>query len=93
MSDDSDDDYVASGSTTPEAVERQPRGTRSIRAQPLSAADGFRGGGDANTNGNGTRRKAAWEDIQKSWEQVVEGADGSINQVVEGLRQAGKRRR
>ncbi|TGO43078.1 hypothetical protein BHYA_0003g00320 [Botrytis hyacinthi] len=44
-------------------------------------------------NGGGNRRKAAWEDIQRSWDTVVEGADGSINSTVEGLREANKRKR
>ncbi|KAB8292312.1 hypothetical protein EYC80_008054 [Monilinia laxa] len=44
------------------------------------------------TNG-GNRRRAAWEDIQRSWDTVVEGADGSINSTVEGLREANKRKR
>jgi hypothetical protein len=43
--------------------------------------------------GGGSRRRAAWEDIQRSWDTVVEGADGSINSTVEGLREAGKRKR
>jgi transcription initiation factor TFIIH subunit 2 len=47
--------------------------------------------GDRDTGGN--RRRAAWEDIQRSWDTVVEGADGSINSTVEGLREAGKRKR
>ncbi|RDW71305.1 TFIIH basal transcription factor complex subunit SSL1 [Coleophoma cylindrospora] len=42
--------------------------------------------------GSSTRR-AAWEDIQRSWDNVVEGADGSINSTVEGLREASKRKR
>lgn len=48
-------------------------------------------GGDRESGGN--RRKAAWEDIQRSWDTVVEGADGSINSTVEGLREAVKRKR
>jgi len=39
------------------------------------------------------RKRAAWEDIQRSWDTVVEGADGSINSTVEGLLEAGKRKR
>lgn len=37
------------------------------------------------------RRLAAWEDIQRSWDQVVEGADGSL--AVAGLLEASKRAR
>jgi transcription initiation factor TFIIH subunit 2 len=39
------------------------------------------------------RRRAAWEDIQRSWDTVVEGADGSLSSTVEGLLEAGKRQR
>jgi transcription initiation factor TFIIH subunit 2 len=65
-------------------------GTRSagqVRG-PLSSATK---GGDR--DGGSTRRRAAWEDIQRSWDSVVEGADGSINSTVEGLREAVKRKR
>ncbi|KAH9908047.1 Ssl1-like-domain-containing protein [Xylariomycetidae sp. FL2044] len=37
--------------------------------------------------------KAAWEDIQRSWDAVVEGADGSITGTIEGLAEAEKRAR
>ncbi|KAI9788889.1 MAG: transcription initiation factor TFIIH subunit [Piccolia ochrophora] len=37
--------------------------------------------------------KARWEDIQRSWDTVVEGADGSISSTVVGLLEAGKRKR
>lgn len=37
------------------------------------------------------QKKEAWEDIKRSWDNVVEGADGSIN--VTGLLEAGKRKR
>lgn len=47
---------------------------------------------NGDTNGS-TRHRAAWEDIQRSWDTVIEGADGSINSTVEGLREAGKRKR
>ena len=41
--------------------------------------------------GRGTRG-AAWE-VSRTWENVVEGADGTINSTVEGLRDADKRKR
>jgi transcription initiation factor TFIIH subunit 2 len=63
------------------------RSTGQLRG-PLSS---ITRGGDRETGGN--RRRAAWEDIQRSWDTVVEGADGSINSTVEGLREAGKRKR
>ena len=37
--------------------------------------------------------KARWEDIQRSWDNVVEGADGSISNTVVGLLEASKRKR
>lgn len=37
--------------------------------------------------------KARWEDIQRSWDNVVEGADGSIGSTVVGLLEASKRKR
>ena len=37
-------------------------------------------------------RGAGWE-VTRTWENVVEGADGTINSTVEGLLEAGKRKR
>ncbi|KAI1323808.1 Ssl1-like-domain-containing protein [Xylariaceae sp. FL0255] len=37
--------------------------------------------------------KAAWEDIQRSWDAVVEGADGTLAGTIEGLAEAEKRAR
>ena len=39
------------------------------------------------------RSKERWEDIQISWDLVTEGADGSLSGTVEGLLEAGKRKR
>ena len=50
----------------------------------------------ANRNGGALQApqpKARWEDIQRSWDNVVEGADGSISGTVVGLLEAGKRKR
>ncbi|KAI0882438.1 TFIIH basal transcription factor complex, subunit SSL1 [Annulohypoxylon maeteangense] len=43
----------------------------------------------------GTRKsgKAAWEDIQRSWDAVVEDADGSLTAAIEGRAEAEKRAR
>lgn len=38
-------------------------------------------------------RKERWEDIQRSWDLVTEGADGTLAGTVEGLVEAGKRKR
>ncbi|KAH7040523.1 Ssl1-like-domain-containing protein [Microdochium trichocladiopsis] len=37
--------------------------------------------------------KAAWEDIQRSWDQITEGVDGSLAATIEGLAEAEKRAR
>lgn len=37
-------------------------------------------------------RGSGWE-VTRTWENVVEGADGTINSTVEGLLEADKRRR
>jgi hypothetical protein len=89
---DSDGEYVADDLSDEDIAAHQvsKHGTRS--AGPVRGAAGSATrGGDTNTGTN--RRRAAWEDIQRSWDTVVEGADGSINSTVEGLREAGKRKR
>ena len=48
-------------------------------------------GTSSRATGHGTRG-SAWE-VTRTWENVVEGADGTINSTVEGLREAGKRKR
>ena len=48
-------------------------------------------GGSSRATGQGLRG-AAWE-VTRTWENVVEGADGTINSTVEGLLEAGKRKR
>lgn len=55
------------------------------------------------TSGPGTRSrdkkkgrkgaKAAWEDIQRSWDKITEGADGTLAAAIEGLAEAEKRAR
>lgn len=53
-----------------------------------------KGGGAKGKSGDGRkggRSKAAWEDIKRSWENVVETEDGSI--TIEALIEADKRRR
>ncbi|KAF3200999.1 hypothetical protein TWF192_003374 [Orbilia oligospora] len=41
----------------------------------------------------GATKREKWEDIQRSWDNVVEGADGSIAGTVIGLLEATKRKR
>lgn len=80
---DSDDDLVAA------QVAGGRTGTRSSGPVKGTVNASIRNG----EKPGGSRRRAAWEDIQRSWDTVVEGADGSINSAVEGLREAGKRQR
>lgn len=86
---DSDGEYVADDFSDDDVGAHQVsnrHGTRSTG--PVSSST--RGG---DTTAGTSRKRAAWEDIQRSWDTVVEGADGSINSTVEGLREAGKRKR
>lgn len=89
---DSDGEYVADelSDEEPRAHQVSRHGTRSAGPVRGPAGSSTRGG---DTNAGTSRRRAAWEDIQRSWDTVVEGADGSINSAVEGLREAGKRKR
>ncbi len=90
---DSDGEYVAD-ELSDDDIEAHHiaggHGTRSAGQLRSHLSSGTKGG-DRETGGS--RRRAAWEDIQRSWDTVVEGADGSINSTVEGLREAGKRKR
>lgn len=52
---------------------------------------GGRANGKSGDGRKGARSKAAWEDIKRSWENVVETDDGSI--TIEALIEAEKRRR
>jgi len=83
---DSDGEYYESDDDIPVSS----RGGQLRSAGPVSGPSGSntRGG-----DGRAPRKRAAWEDIQRSWDTVVEGADGSINSTVEGLLEAGKRKR
>ena len=90
---DSDGEYVADDLSDDDVrahVVSTSHGTRSTGPVRGAVGSSTRGG---DTTGGSNRRRAAWEDIQRSWDTVVEGADGSINATVEGLREAGKRKR
>ena len=90
---DSDGEYIADDGSDDDIGAHQVSTSHSTRSTgPVRGAAGsaMRGG---DTNGGTNRRRAAWEDIQRSWDTVVEGADGSINSTVEGLREASKRKR
>ncbi|KAM3077424.1 hypothetical protein ACMFMG_006769 [Clarireedia jacksonii] len=91
---DSDGEYVADDLSDDDigapVTSGGGHGTRSTGPVKGPAGSTTRGG---DTKGGSNRRRAAWEDIQRSWDTVVEGADGSINSTVEGLREANKRKR
>ncbi|KAI1105020.1 TFIIH basal transcription factor complex, subunit SSL1 [Jackrogersella minutella] len=48
---------------------------------------------DKSKKGNRKGAKAAWEDIQRSWDAVVEDADGTLTGAIEGRAEAEKRAR
>lgn len=88
---DSDGDYMVDESDDEiNANQTSHRGSGPGGSRPVRGPSGSntRGG-----DGGAPRKHAAWENIQRSWDTVVEGADGSINSTVEGLLEAGKRKR
>lgn len=91
---DSDGEYVEDLSEDEDiddhrvAVVDSNYGTRSKGAAQHDRSKTKKNGGRKKGGG---RSKAAWEDIQRSWEDVVETADGSI--TVGELLEAEKRRR
>jgi hypothetical protein len=88
---DSDEDYVADDQSDDDIRGfDDAHGTRSTGRSGGPVGSATRGG---DREAGNTRRRAAWEDIKRSWDDVVEGADGSINSTIEGLREAGKRKR
>jgi transcription initiation factor TFIIH subunit 2 len=80
---DSDDDYVA-GDDDSNIIQHQGSSRHGTRSSGPVAAD---------TTQGTTRKKVAWEEIHRSWDTVIEGADGSINNAVEGLREGAMRKR
>lgn len=85
---DSDGEYVVDSDDDVRAAQ-SANGTRAATTNRGTATKSTRGD---DSHGK-VRRRAAWEDIQRSWDTVVESADGSINSTVDGLRDAGKRQR
>jgi hypothetical protein len=86
----SDEDYVADDSDDDRNAQQVvgSHGTRSTGPVKDAAGRGARGG-----DGKEKKKVAAWENINRSWDVVIEGADGSINSTVEGLAQQNKRKR
>ncbi|RVD80666.1 uncharacterized protein DFL_008560 [Arthrobotrys flagrans] len=83
---DSDEDFVLSSSGDDRPKARGGAAGSSRRSTRKSKrADG--------APAPGATRREKWEDIQRSWDNVVEGADGSIAGTVIGLLEATKRKR
>lgn len=89
---DSDGEYVGDLSDDDLPTAAPSGGRHATRSSgPVKGHGGEARGGEK--EGKHGRRRAAWEDIQRSWDTVVEGADGSLSSTVEGLLEAGKRQR
>lgn len=88
----SDGDYVGDDASDDDIAAPQASGHGTRSTGPIKGAVGSttRGG---DTNQGSSHKRAAWEDIQRSWDSVVEGKDGSLSSTVENLRDAGKRKR
>lgn len=82
MSDDSDDDYITDAGSGDD-----------LGDHTVSRRDGTRSAVAARGAALGEKKKAAWENIERSWDAVTEGADGSINAAVQKLREQGQRKR
>lgn len=50
-------------------------------------------GAGASSKATGTGSRGGGWEVTRTWENVVEGADGTINSTIEGLLEAGKRKR
>jgi transcription initiation factor TFIIH subunit 2 len=90
---DSDGEYVADDLSDDDIAAHQvstSHGTRSTIPARGAAGSGIRGG---DTSAGTSRKRAAWEDIQRSWDTVVEAEDGSINSAVEAFKDRAKRKR
>jgi transcription initiation factor TFIIH subunit 2 len=81
---DSDDEYIQNISD--EDVEAhlvtRSKGRRRRNSQPVGST--VRGADDGKSGGF---------EVSRTWETVVEGEDGTISGAIEGLLEAGKRRR
>jgi len=88
----SDEDYVADDSDDDRNAQRAlgVHGTRSTGPVRDAAAGRGTRGGDGKEK---PKRQAAWEQISRSWDIVVEGVDGSINAAVEEVNKQKKRKR
>lgn len=83
----SDDEYVQDVSDDDIGAHQVSRGSG---AGARGSGRGTRKGGAGIGGGDGG--DGGWE-VTRTWEQVREGADGTIDSTVDGLLEAGKRRR
>ncbi|KAI0013321.1 Ssl1-like-domain-containing protein [Xylariaceae sp. FL0662B] len=83
---DSDGEYQADDASDDEFGDHRVTSKTQPETRKRARADGARKGGRKNT-------RAAWEDIQRSWDAVVEGEDGTLVGTIEGLAEAEKRAR
>ncbi|KAH6621029.1 putative transcription factor [Chaetomium sp. MPI-SDFR-AT-0129] len=86
---DSDGEYV--GDLSDDGLDHQGAPAAGESSYGTRSKAGGRGKGKSGDGRKGGRSKAAWEDIKRSWENVVETEDGSI--TIEALIEAEKRRR
>ncbi|KAI9831251.1 MAG: hypothetical protein M1819_005179 [Sarea resinae] len=84
---DSDGEYVQ------EISDDETNAHQVTRGGDYGTRSSGRGARGSRAAGQAAQPKARWEDIQRSWDHVVEGADGSISGTIEGLLEAGKRKR
>ncbi|KAI9831059.1 MAG: hypothetical protein M1826_003957 [Phylliscum demangeonii] len=78
--------------TTTTATGSRARGTASGGGGGGGSGSGG-GRSHARRSGAGPATKARWEDLHRSWEKVVEGADGSLRGAVDGVLEGAKRAR
>ncbi|MCJ1307282.1 hypothetical protein MMC25_000928 [Agyrium rufum] len=98
----SDEEYIQTLSSGDEASRRaitansSKHQTRSTGGTAGATFDKSVGGGDAGKSVKGAQSshggRSNWE-VSRTWENVVEGEDGTISGTVDGLLEAGKRKR
>ena len=78
--------------TLPDMADSDEEYVQDISDDEVEAHQVTRGAG-VGTRATGQGKKGgAWE-VSRTWENVVEGADGTISSTVDGLLAAGKRKR
>jgi transcription initiation factor TFIIH subunit 2 len=82
---DSDGEYQADDGSDEEYGDHQVSSTNPHETRGRSRVDVKKAGRKPT--------KAAWEDIQRSWDAVIEDADGTITRTIEGFAEAEKRAR